>query len=93
MFIVFLWLSFCRCTPLDESSRGTDVVPPEHTSGLDNATQYPSRLRQMFARYLMLCRLADYRSAMVTYLHASRAVQRAHDFLAVIRAEVTSHAR
>jgi hypothetical protein len=29
---------------------------------------------------------------MMTYLHASRAVQRAHDFLAVIRAEVTPHA-
>jgi len=29
---------------------------------------------------------------MMTYLHASRVVQRAHDFLAVIRAEVTPHA-
>ncbi len=36
--------------------------------------------------------LADYAPEMMTYLHASRAVQRAHDFLAVIRAEVTPHA-
>jgi hypothetical protein len=55
--------------------------------------QYPERLRQVLARHLTLRHLADYAPEMVTYLHASRAVQRAQDFLAVIRAEVTPHAR
>src|SRR5262245_49935272 len=54
--------------------------------------QYPARLRQVLARHLTLRHLADYAPEMMTYLHASRAVQRAHDFLAVIRAEVTPHA-
>ena len=54
--------------------------------------QYPERLRQVLARHLTLRHLADYAPEMMTYLHASRAVQRAHDFLAVIRAEVTPHA-
>jgi uncharacterized protein (UPF0332 family) len=53
---------------------------------------YPERLRQVLARHLTLRHLADYAPEMMTYLHASRAVQRAHDFLAVIRAEVTPHA-
>ena len=54
--------------------------------------QYPDRLRQVLARQLTLRHLADYAPEMMTYLHASRAVQRAHDFLAVIRAEVTPYA-
>ena len=54
--------------------------------------QYPERFRQVLARHLTLRHLADYAPEMVTYLHASRAVHRAQDFLAVIRAEVTPHA-
>ena len=54
--------------------------------------QYPERFRQVLARHLTLRHLANYAPEMVTYLHASRAVQRAQDFLAVIRAEATPHA-
>src|SRR2546422_5666511 len=53
---------------------------------------YPARLRQVLARHLTLRHLADYAPEMMKYLHASRAVQRAHDFPAVIRAEGTPHA-
>lgn len=55
--------------------------------------QYPERLRQVLARHLTLRHLADYAPEMVTYLQASRAVQRAQDFVTVIRVEVTPHAR
>jgi uncharacterized protein (UPF0332 family) len=56
-------------------------------------TQYPERLRHVLARHLTLRHLADFAPEMVTYLQASRAVQRAQDFLAVMRAEVTPYAR
>jgi hypothetical protein len=54
--------------------------------------QYPTRLRQVLARQLTLRHLADYAPDTVTPLQASRAVQRARNFLAVIRTEVTPHA-
>ena len=55
--------------------------------------QYPERLRQVLARHLTLRHLANYAPEMVPYLQASRALQRAQDFVALIRAEVIPHAR
>ncbi len=76
-----------------QSSWGHAFVQAEFVGRLiHQRKQYPERFRQVLARHLTLRHLADYAPEMVTYLHASRAVQRAQDFLAVIRAEVTPHA-
>jgi len=77
-----------------QSTWGHAFVQAEFVGRLINQRkQYPERLRQVLARHLTLRHVADYGPETVTYLHASRAVQRTRDFLAVIRAEVMPHAR
>lgn len=77
-----------------QSGWGHAFVQAEFVGRLINqCKQYPERLRQVLARHLTLRHLADYAPDTVTQLQASRAVQRACDFLAAIRVEGTPHAR
>ena len=77
-----------------QNAWGHAFVQAEFVGRLINQRkQYPERLRQVLARHLTLRHVAGYGPETVTYLHASRAVQRTRDFLAVIRAEVMPHAR
>jgi hypothetical protein len=77
-----------------QSAWGHAFVQAEFVGKLINQRkQYPERLRQVLARHLTLRHVVDYGPETVAYLHASRAVQRTRDFLAVIRAEVMPHAR
>ena len=77
-----------------QSAWGHAFVQAEFVGKLINQRkQYPERLRQVLARHLTLRHVVDYGPETAAYLHASRAVQRTRDFLAVIRAEVMPHAR
>ena len=77
-----------------QSGWGHAFVQAEFVGRLINQRKrYPERFRQVLARHLTLRHLADYAPDTVTQLQASRAVQRARDFLAAIRAEVNPHAR
>jgi uncharacterized protein (UPF0332 family) len=55
--------------------------------------RYPAAFREVLARLLILRHTADYALETVTPVQARRAVQRAQNFLAAIRTEVTPHAR
>ncbi len=77
-----------------QSAWGHAFVQAECVGRLIHQRQpYPERLRQVLARHLTLRHVADDGPETVTYLHASLAVHRTRDFLAVMRAEVTPHAR